>query len=116
MLELSGLHGCAFDAGFERIAQEALDMNKVIIVGKIGNGQCIVTAILQRSFDPKSGHLMELKIERRKCKRGGKQSCIKVTNAQRFVSGLRQGYHIMAVCFSAVELQIIVRSRNFSNI
>ncbi|KAF3948701.1 hypothetical protein CMV_025336 [Castanea mollissima] len=54
----------AFDAGFERIAQEALDMNKVIIVGKIGNGQCIVTAILQRSFDPKSGHLMELKIER----------------------------------------------------
>ncbi|KAF3950596.1 hypothetical protein CMV_023672 [Castanea mollissima] len=38
----------AFDAGFENIAQEALDMNKVIIVGKIGNGQCIVTAILQR--------------------------------------------------------------------
>ena len=37
---------------------------KFIIVGKIGNGQCIVTAILQRSFDSKSGHLMELKIER----------------------------------------------------
>ncbi|KAK7843331.1 hypothetical protein CFP56_012714 [Quercus suber] len=38
--------------------------NKVTIVGNSGNGECIVTTIFQRSFDPKSGHTMELKIER----------------------------------------------------
>ncbi|KAF3951682.1 hypothetical protein CMV_022694 [Castanea mollissima] len=37
-------------------------MNKVTIVGKSGNGECIVTAILQ-SCDPKSGHVMELKLK-----------------------------------------------------
>nr|POF04780.1 hypothetical protein CFP56_71310 [Quercus suber] len=109
---------------------------KVTIVGNSGNGECIVTTIFQRSFDPKSG---------------GKQSCIKVTSAQRLISSFQQDYHIMATntlkaeserinqdvlnqvmvnqattvmtcplsegpVFPAAELQIIIRSRHFTNI
>ena len=41
-----------------------LFLQSVTIVGNSGNGECIVTTIFQRSFDPKAGHMMELKIER----------------------------------------------------
>nr|POE78703.1 hypothetical protein CFP56_53834 [Quercus suber] len=41
-----------------------------------------------------------------KCKRVGKQSCIKVANVQSFVSGFQQDYHIMGLHSSAIELQI----------